>query len=78
MMKSTRKGAFFMRDVLKAVPYEAIGRRALLSDERSAGGPGEGEPSDLGSPGRLSSCTVNGTFSFRRVERRMWGWNGGF
>ena len=26
----------------------------------------------------LFSCTVNGTFSFRRDEKRMWGWNCGF
>ena len=23
-------------------------------------------------------CTVNGTFSFRRDEKKMWGWNSGF
>ena len=23
-------------------------------------------------------CTVNGTFSFRRDEKRMWGWNSWF
>ena len=29
-------------------------------------------------PAALFSCTVNGTFSFRRDEKRMWGWNCGF
>ena len=26
----------------------------------------------------LFFCTVNGTFSFRRDEKKMWGWNSGF
>ena len=29
-------------------------------------------------PTALFFCTVNGTFSFRRDEKKMWGWNSGF
>ena len=29
-------------------------------------------------PAALFSCTVNGTFSFWRDKKRMWGWNCGF
>ena len=37
---------------MRAVRRSAYKRRKLPSDERSAGGPGEGEPSLCGSPGR--------------------------